>query len=51
MAMQVLFQYVLMQNSKKGHLSKSVTKTKLSFSQPNSQRLIERAREKQERER
>lgn len=42
MMVQVLFQYVLMQNRKKGQLSISLTKTKPSFLQPNSQRLIER---------
>lgn len=39
MMLQVLFQYVLMQNRKKGQLSKSLTKTKPSFLQPSSQRL------------
>lgn len=34
MMLQVLFQYVLMQNRKKGQLSKSLTKTKPSFLQP-----------------
>lgn len=36
-----------MQNRKKGPLSKSLTKTKPSFLQPSSQRLIERKKTKE----